>query len=277
MKCLALLLLLPLTAYAAEHDHGAAQSASPVVEAQQANPTAVASPQHDHAAMQSAVPAPAVAPPLATAMHTSMLEHGGMLNWLLQVDRLEQQQRNGGDAWLWEAQGWYGGDYHKLWIKTEASWEAAQHEVDDSEVQLLYSRAVAPFWDLQAGLRHDTGSAASRSYAVLGVQGLAPYWFELDAAAFVSERGDLQVRLEAEYELRLTQKLMLQPRLQWNHAFADDKAAGIAQGVFASNVGLRLRYEFIRELAPYVGIERDIGSHQQPDATRVVAGIRFWY
>jgi copper resistance protein B len=206
-------------------------------------------------------------------------EHGGMLNSLLMVDRLEQQQRRGDDERQWEAQGWYGGDYHKLWLKTEGEHDdTAKH----AELQALYSRAVAPYWDLQAGLRHDAGSAASRaysrSYAVLGLQGLAPYWFEVDAALFLSEHGDLSVRVETEYELHLTQKLLLQPRLELNHAFVDDLAVGVAQGFTDSSVGLRLRYEFIREFAPYVGVEWSVGkTHVNTDESRLVAGVRFWY
>ena len=243
MKLPVLFLLLPLAAHAAEHDHSAAAA------------TAAAS----------------------SSLHTAMMEHGGMLHSLLLVDRFEQQQRDGDNALVWDAQAWYGGDYHKLWVKTEGSWNSEQHATEGSEIQLLYSRAVAPYWDLQAGLQHDEGVDASRSYAVFGLQGLAPYWFDIDTSALISDQGDVQWRFQAEYDLRLTQKLLLQPRLELNHAFADDKAAGIERGLVGSSVGLRLRYEFIRELAPYIGVERDVGDDRQPDATRVVAGFRLWY
>ena len=233
MKYAWVLLLLPLTALAAEPDH--------------------------------------------SAMQTTMLEHGGMLNYLLQADRFERQYQSGSDRLLWDAQAWIGSDYDKFWVKTEGEWSEQQHQVEHSAVQFLYSHAIVPFWDLQAGVRHDDGEAKSRSYGVLGFQGLAPYWFDVDSAVFVSEHGDLQLHFEAEYELRLTQKLLLQPRAQFSYAFASDKAAGIGQGMFDSNVALRLRYEFVREFAPYVGVERDIGSRQLPDATRIVVGIRFWY
>ncbi|MES2606857.1 MAG: copper resistance protein B [Pseudomonadota bacterium] len=253
-------LLLPVTALAAEHDHSAAPPNAPAT-------------AHDHAAMTTAPTTPA----MAAAVHTNMLEHGGMLNSLLLIDRIEQQQRDGDDAWTWDAQAWYGGDYNKLWLKTEGAWNQQQHATEDSDVQLLFGRSVAPYWDLQAGLRHSEGSGASRSHLVLGLQGLAPYWFEVDAAAFISEQGDVQLRFEVEYDLRLTQRLLLQPRLELNHAFADDRSAGIEQGLMDSSAGLRLRYELIREFAPYIGVERDLGDHRQPDATRVVAGFRIWY
>jgi copper resistance protein B len=262
MKML-LLASLPLVSLAAEHDHGAA--------------TVVAEPPASAVDHSAHLGAANVADSVIVAAHTAMMEHGGMMNWFAIAERLERQQQDGKDLTLWDAQGWFGGDYHRLWLKTEGEWLYDTSGVGHSELQLLYSRAVAPFWDLQAGLRHDEGMLATRTYAVFGVQGLAPYWFEVDMAAFVSEEAGLQLRLEAEYDLRLTQKLLLQPRLQFNHAFDDDVAAGIEQGVADSNVALRLRYEISREFAPYVGIERDFGGHRQPDETRLVAGLRLWW
>lgn len=264
MKRLLLLALLPFTSLAAEIDHSAHTVA--------AQPAPV-EPQHDHAAMTAA--AATTLPP--SSMSITAHEHGGMLNHFLMAERFERQQQDGDDVTVWDVQGWLGGDYNKLWLKTEGSWLHDKSEIEHSELQLLFSRAVAPFWDLQAGIRHDEGNAASRSYAVFGIQGLAPYWFEVDAAAFVNEDSGLQLRLEAEYDLRLTQKLFLQPRLQLNHAFEDDGAGGIEQGFSDSNLALRLRYEVIREFAPYVGVEKDTGGHRQPDEVRVVAGVRFWY
>ncbi len=214
---------------------------------------------------------------ISEAMHATMMEPGGMLNYLLLADRFERQYQEGSDQWLWDAQGWIGGDYDKLWVKSEGEWSDQLHKVERSELQLLYSHAITPFWDLQSGIRHDDGIFKSRAYGALGVQGLAPYWFEVDAAAFVSEHGDLQLHFAAEYELRLTQKLLLQPRLQLNHAFSNDIAAGIGQGMFDSNIALRLRYEFVREFAPYFGVERSIGSNRYSGNTRIVAGFRFWY
>lgn len=271
-----LLLLLPLTAFAAEHDHSAAAVTAADAHDHTAASAAAPAATHDHAAMIAAAAAPA-STPMSASMHTTMMEHGGMLNSLLLVDRFEQQQRDGSNALVWDAQGWYGGDYNKLWLKTEGSWNTDQHAIEDSEVQLLFGHAVAPYWDLQAGLQHDEGEDASRSHLVVGLQGLAPYWFEVDTSALISDQGDVQLRFEAEYDLRLTQKLFLQPRLELNHAFTNDKAAGVERGLIGSSAGLRLRYEFMREFAPYIGVERDVGDDRQPDATRVVAGFRLWY
>lgn len=216
------------------------------------------------------------------ARHMNTAMHGGSLNYLLLGERFE---RLDGERFNWEAQGWVGRDLDKLWFKTEGHRE--QGTTERAEIQALYSRAVAPFWDLQAGLRHDTGVGATRTHAVFGLMGLAPYWFEMDLAAFVSERGDVSSRLEVEYELRLSQRLLLQPRVELNYSFADDVAAGIGQGFSDTSVGLRLRYEVRREFAPYLGVEwsRAYGAtarlqgrqgKEREDLT-VVAGLRVWY
>jgi copper resistance protein B len=216
-----------------------------------------------------------------------MAEHGGSLNFLVLGERFEQAEDDGATSRLWEMQGWLGYDEHKLWLKLEGEYDVDANETERSEAQALYSRAIAPFWDLQAGLRRDDAGSASRNYAVIGLMGLAPYWFELDAAAFISERGDLSARLEAEYELRFTQRLLLQPRLELNYSFADDTALGVGEGMSEAGFGLRLRYEIRREFAPYLGVEwtrayantaallRAAGD--DPEDVRVVAGLRFWY
>ena len=136
-------------------------------------------------------------------------------------------------------QGWLGRDLNKFWFKTEGAYDIDAQRSEETEVQALYSRAVAPYWDVQAGVRQDNGFGPSRSYAVIGLQGLAPYWFEIDAAAFVSERGDLSSRLEAEYELRFTQRMLLQSRIELDYAFGDDVAIGAGKGVRDASFGLR--------------------------------------
>jgi copper resistance protein B len=221
------------------------------------------------------------------ARHMSSMMHGETLNWLLLGERFEQREDDGDTAYLWELQGWVGRDLDKLWFKTEGHYDARRDTTERTEVQLLYSRAIAPFWDLQAGLRVDGGAGPSRTHAVLGVMGLAPYWFEVDAAVFLGERGDPGARLEAEYELRFTQKLLLQPRLELNYSADDDPAVGVGQGLNEASFGLRLRYEFRREIAPYLGVEwsRAYGATanllrtagKDREELSVVAGLRFWY
>src|SRR5690606_7160807 len=128
------------------------------------------------------------------------------------------------------------------------------------EVQALYSRAIGPYFDLQAGVRHDIRPSPSRAYAVLGVEGLAPYWFEVEAHAFLSDKGDLFARVGASYDQLITQRLVIQPRAELNAAAQD--AAGVAGGLTDAALGVRLRYEVRREFAPYIGVsyERKIGG-----------------
>ena len=202
-----------------------------------------------------------------------------------QGDRLETHIRDGADAWLWDIQGYYGGPTERLWFKSEGEgdWGSAP---EDAEVQALFSKAIRPFWDVQAGIRLDI-AGPDTTHAVIGIQGLAPYMFEVDAALFLSTRGDLTVRIEAEVDQRITQRLILQPRVEANLAGQDIPALGIGAGLDQIEVGARLRYEFRREFAPYIGIEQSWRTGQGSDfarlrgedtsATSLLAGIRFWF
>ena len=277
-----ILLLCPLVAQAAEVDHSAHAAPEPAAQVDHSAHTAAPGDDNEQAT-QATVPLIDVSASSDAHAHV-MSEHGASLNFLILGERFEQTDS---DEALWELQGWLGYDYDKLWLKTEGEYDTESDATERSEVQLLYSRAIAPFWDVQAGLRRDEVSAESRTYATIGLMGLAPYWFEIDAAAFVSEAGDLSARLEAEYELRFTQKLLLQPRLELNYSFADDTELLLGEGVSEASFGLRLRYEWRRELAPYLGVEwaRSYGSTaallraagEERSDTRVVAGLRFWY
>lgn len=211
--------------------------------------------------------------------------HGDFPLFWLQGDRLEAQVRDGSDAYLWDIQGYYGGPTKRLWFKTEGEGEWGRAP-EDAEFQALYSHAVAPFWDLQAGVRHDV-AGPDTTHAVIGVQGLAPYMFEIDAALFLSARGDVTARIEAEVDQRITQRLILQPRVEANLAGQDIPALGIGAGIDQIEVGARLRYELKREFAPYIGIEQTWRTGQGADyarargegtsATSFLAGIRFWF
>lgn len=213
--------------------------------------------------------------------------HGSQINTLILGERLEVHSNDGDPLTVWEAQGWIGSDIQKLWFKTEGEYETDEGRFEEAEVQALYSRAVNAFWDLQAGLRHDIKPDPSRTYAVIGAQGVAPYWFELDGQLFLSNEGDISARLEAEYEFRLTQRLMLQPRIELNAALSDDEDIGMGSGLSTTEAGLRLRYEITREFAPYVGVSwnrafgktEDFIRAEGEDSDQVswVAGIRFWF
>jgi len=269
------LLFAAAGAHAQEHQH------EPVA--------AAAVQEHQHDAPEASAPVhlhePAAAPVQQHDAHQA--SHGDMTNWLLMADRFEFTQHDDSDVLQWELQGWIGKDAHKLWMKSEGERDRDADNTEAAELQLLYSHAIAPYWDVQAGLRHDDGDAGTVSYAAFGVLGLAPYWFETDAAVFLSDTGKWSARLEVEYELRFTQRLILQPRLELNYAFSDDSAAATLQGFNENSLGLRLRYEFLREVAPYIGVEwwqargatgsaLQLAGRERNEA-RVVAGLRLWY
>lgn len=201
----------------------------------------------------------------------------------VQSDRLEYVDDGGGV--LWDIQGWAGTDYHKLWAKAEG--ERFDGVTENNELQLLYSRAHTPFFDLQVGLRHDAATGPSRTHLVVGLQGLAPQWFEVDGALFLSEDGDWSGRLEAEYDLLLTQRLVLQPRLELEFALQDAPEFGVGSGLTETDLSLRLRYELHRKFAPYVGVawERLYGgtaraaqvAGNDDDVVSLVAGLRLWF
>ena len=211
--------------------------------------------------------------------------HGEFPVFWFQGDRLEAQVRQGADLYLWDIQGYYGGPTERLWFKSEGEGEFGSGP-EDAEVQALYAKAFAPFWDVQAGVRHDLGGPDT-THAVIGVQGLAPYLFEIDTALFLSHRGNVTARLEAEIDQRITQRLILQPRIEANLSAQDIPELGIGAGLDQIEVGIRLRYEIAREFAPYVGIEQSWRTGQgatfarargeDPSATSVIAGIRFWF
>jgi len=209
--------------------------------------------------------------------------HDDRLYSFIQADRFEYAESP--DAFVWDAQGWIGGDYNKAWVKAEGEYEDGS--ASENELQLLFSRAWTPFFDWQAGIRYDIDPVPSRAHAVLGIQGLAPQWFEIDAALFLSEDGDLTARLEAEYDLLLTQRLVLQPRIEFELSASDIPELGLGRGLTESEFGLRLRYEFHRKFAPYLGVnwtnlhgttaDAAVAAGEADDDVSVLVGIRLWY
>ena len=202
------------------------------------------------------------------------------------IDRLEAGFADAEDTNVWDAQGWYGGDVHKGWLKTEG--EGAQGEpLESAELQLGYGRMIGRFWDLQVGVRHDFRPDPDRTFLAFGVQGLAPYFFEVDAASFISDDGDVSLRIEAEYELLITQRVILQPRFELNAAVQSVPEAGVGSGVNTTETGLRLRYEISRKFAPYIGFEWTQRYGETADFAReeraptsvnaLVVGVRAWF
>lgn len=212
-------------------------------------------------------------------------EHGGASLSQIMIDIAELQVRDGREGYRWEGEGWFGGDINRLVLKTEGEGDLGG-SLEDAEVQALYSRAVGPYFNLQGGLRQDF-EPNTRTYAAIGVEGLAPYWFEIEAHAFVSTGGDVLARLAASYDQRITQRLILQPRAELNFAAQDMRASGIGSGLSDAEFDLRLRYEIIREFAPYVGISHSakIGrtadfaraAGEDPTSTSLVIGVRAWF
>jgi len=214
---------------------------------------------------------------MAAANAQMRAEHGGMRFSQILFNLAEIQVRDGRDGYRWDGEGWFGGDIHRLVVKTEGEGTLGG-TIGAAEVQALYARAIDPYWNLQAGLRQDVGSGARRTYAVIGIEGLAPYWFDVEGALFLSDKGEVLARAEAWVDQRLTQRAILQPRLEVNLAAQDVPEQRIAAGVSNIELGLRLRYEIAREFAPYVGVnwERRYGPAGGSGAA-LALGIRTWF
>lgn len=199
------------------------------------------------------------------------------------IDQLEAREHDGAAL---EGSAWIGGDRDKLWFKTEV--ERAEGETEKKELQALYSRAISPYWNLQAGIRHDFElESESRNWGVIGLNGLAPYFFETDVALFVGEDGDSALRLETEYELLLTQRWILSPEVELDFYGQNDREAGTGSGLSDVEAGLRLRYEFTPQFAPYIGVnyEKKFGNAadfardegESTSETTWVIGLRAWF
>lgn len=213
-------------------------------------------------------------------------EHGGMPAYKIFIDRAETRVRDGRDGFLFDAQGWYGGDIDKLWLKTEIEGDWGE-KLEHAEVQALWSHAIGPWFDLQAGGRFNPQPGPNRTHLVLGVQGLAPYWWEVEGAVFLSNKGELTARAEAEYDLRITQKLILQPRAEVELSAQDIEELGIGAGLSEGSLGLRLRYQISPLLSPYIGLEYerafgDTGDFRRAEGEKrggfnLLAGVRLWF
>ena len=224
---------------------------------------------------------------MAASRRILLRENGDVRTTAVVIDRLEAGFGEDHETWLWDVQGWSGGDINRFWWKSEGEGDF-DGGLEEAELQALYSRAVTPFWHVQAGLRHDFRlDGEDTTHLVLGVQGLAHYWWEVDAAAFVSTNGDLTARVEAEYDQRITQRLILQPRFEMDLSAGDIPELEIGSGLSSVQAGLRLRYEFRKEFAPYVGVEwsRSFGDTAdyvearggEPEDTRFVVGLKAWF
>ena len=203
----------------------------------------------------------------------------------LLIDRLETVHTSKNNSAAYALQGWYGRDYDRTVLKAEG--DVDNGKIQEARTQLLWGHAVTAYWNTQLGLRYDSGEEPGRGWLAFGIHGLAPYWFEVDATGYAGEQGRFALNLEAEYELLITQKLILQPRLETDIYSKKDIERNIGSGLSELTAGMRLRYEIRRQFAPYVGVEwaglfgatadyaRDAGMDSKE--TRAVAGVRAWF
>ncbi len=213
-------------------------------------------------------------------------ENGGMSYHSFLFNLAEYRVQKGGGAYHWDGEGWFGGDINRFVVKTEGE-GAVRGNVESAEAQALYSRAINPWFNLQAGVRQDIRPRPARTYATIGFEGLTPYWFEVSGAVFLSDKGDVLGRLEGYYDQRITQKLILQPRVELNFAAQNVPANDVGAGLSDAELGLRVRYEIKREFAPYVGVSWDgkVGSTanyarsagKRVQGASLVLGIRTWF
>lgn len=201
------------------------------------------------------------------------------------LDQLEYAHSAHGNAEFIDGQAWYGRNFDKLWVKAEG--EVDRGRLGDLRTEALWDHAITTYWGTQLGVRHDFGQGPDRTWAAFGVQGLAPYWFDTEATLYVGEGGRTAARVQFEYEELLTQRLILQPKVEVNLYGRNDPQRAIGSGISDAEFGLRLRYEIKRQIAPYIGIvyrqryghtadfARARGEHA--DELQFVAGLHAWF
>jgi copper resistance protein B len=276
---IAVLQALPMTVLAQEMDHSQMDHS-----------------KMDHSSMNTAMSTAPVEPKTAIPVITDTdrsaafpeldmaHDHGGGMHGMLLVDRFEAWTADSDSGMAWNVQGWYGSDLNRAWLRGES--ESSSEESTAADVELLYGRSFSAWWDAVAGVRHDFDPEGSRDFLAIGLIGMAPYKFEVDATAYIGS-GQNALRLEIEYETLFSARWILQPALELN-AYSDaDPARGIGQGLNTLEAGLRLRYEIVRRFAPYAGVvweqaygqtaeyRRDAG--EETGAVRWVAGFRMWF
>lgn len=211
--------------------------------------------------------------------------HDSAINSFFLAEKLEWQDADDGSALAWDLSGWIGGDIDRLWLRSEG--ERSNGRTEDAEVQALWGHAISPWWDVVSGVRQDLKPGAPQTWAAFGVQGMALYNFEAQATAFIGEGGQSAVRLEGEYDILLTNRLILQPTAELNFYGKNDPQRGRGSGLSNSEAGLRLRYEIRREFAPYIGVSwnrtydktAEYASDDGVDRgeARWVLGVRMWF
>jgi copper resistance protein B len=214
-------------------------------------------------------------------------EHGGMRTSRFLVDRLEASFRRGRDGYGWEGVEFWHGTPTDRFVLVSRGEGAFGEGIERVEAQALWSHALDPWFDLRLGARADFRRGADRAWAVLGINGMAPYWFEVAATAFLSETGEAMARFEGEYDLRITQRLILQPAAEIELSAQDVPELGVGSGLSKAEAGVRLRYEFVPEFAPYFGVEYERAFGGTADYRRLAGaraggwsllmGVRAWF
>lgn len=219
-------------------------------------------------------------------LHHGHMSHGATINSLVRLNRLEGWDADHDSGQAWEADAWIGGDVQRLWLRSGGEREGGRTESADLEV--LYGRGISAWWDVVAGVRHDLALGGdSQSWAAIGLIGMAPYRFEVSATAYIGESGQTAAHLGIEYEMLLTNRLILQPVVELDVSGKDDPQRHVGSGLSSAEAGLRLRYEINRRFAPYIGVvhERSFGgtadyrqeAGEAARDTRFVAGVRLWF
>lgn len=209
--------------------------------------------------------------------------HDNGIHAFMLADRVEAWNSDTGSGFAWQGEGWIGTDLHRAWVRSSGEYH---DRLEAAEVEVLYGRGIAAWWDLLVGLRHEFRPADARSFLALGIQGLAPQNFGIEATAYLRD-GQVAARFETSYQLLFTNRLILQPHLELDWFGEDEPQRGIGSGLATLEAGLRLRYEIQRRFAPYAGIawqralgetgELRRGAGDDVDDLRLVAGIRMWF
>ncbi|XHF34803.1 copper resistance protein B [Pseudomonas chlororaphis] len=237
---------------------------------------------------ESRTPIPALTDADRAAVFTSHAGHqvhDSAINTYFLADKLEWQDADDASTLAWDLSGWIGGDIDRLWLRSEG--ERSNGKTEDAEIQALWGHAISPWWDVVSGVRQDFKPGAPQTWAAFGLQGMALYNFEAEATAFLGENGQSAVRLEGDYDILLTNRLILQPTAELNVYGKNDPQRGIGSGLANTEAGLRLRYEIRREFAPYIGVTwnrtygntADYARDEGEDGSeaRLVLGVRLWF
>jgi copper resistance protein B len=211
--------------------------------------------------------------------------HDKSINYFVLFDQLEWQAGSGANGLSVDTRGWVGRDRDRLWFRAEG--EGAGGDVEEANAHILYGRQVSRWWDLIGGIRQDFRPGSPQTWAAFGIQGLAPYWFEIEATGYVGASGRTHARFEVEYELLLTNRLIAQPLFEAEIVGKSDPERGVGSGLSTTDMGIRLRYEIRRELAPYLGVTwrnswgktADFARAAGEDSggARLVTGLRLWF